>query len=837
MRMKVNRRGFLQLLAPPLLLPGAVLQASAQTAVDALFLLVDGIGPSMPPGQLSAFVEPFLEGEIPVALVLQAPLVSDPGLPVEAELRRLLLSAPDLVEPVFSLPGLADLPPYLQRRAASNSLKWLSGVVDDATYPLPLTISTDAATPANFDALRCLGFRSVLNLGSASPVSSTGCAGLAVCLYGATTIGMSDTSDPTDQIHAAIDRPGWAQIAFSFAGIGQKAAADLRLQGQRAVDAIAGEIGQGRRFLALPRDHALWFGTDQSRFVALRIDTAADPSAPMSDLAARMRALGIPFIDTVPQGSALGDPWPDGACLDLRVAGPAVALPANTPRCAAVRSPTQPLPSGMDAAIDLVVTPGTDAAFDERGLLIRGETPMVEAADMFLDRNRMRDAILSIRPEDLASPEAVDATVHSLRRLQSDPSTILVDLPTFLQRTVTPDRIFDLLRQSRQDAVDPPDPELLSADDWMADARQAWTFFERFSNASTGLCVDTADVQGSDEWLHQELTMWDLGSLIAGVMAAHELGLIPDQDFIARAEQLVQALPVAKIAGRFLPSEVISAETGKPLSDDFNACDTGRLLSVVRELDAHPLTAGLAEEKTSRWDLESVIVGKRVHSVHRGVLVDRFRSHCAHYTARAFRARGFDVASPYEVTELGSQTDRDMSLLLSVGDLGALGAEPLLFEALEMGMAEPSSLLASVLFSAQRRHFETTGRLTCVSEAPLNRAPWFTYQGLNVTAAGDRWMVTAASDDARFDTPEFRKETALVNTKAAYLWAAHRPGPYSTLLTRHVRNRARLDGMGFSPGVFVATGETMPGYVDINTNGVVLQAIAFILRGRKRRLG
>lgn len=842
MRMTVNRRGFLQLFAPPLLLPGAALQAMAQTADDALFLLFDGIGPAMLPDQLTALVEPFLDGEIPIALVLQAPLISDPELPVAATLRRLLLSAPDRVEPVLSLPGIADLPPYFQRRVASDSLQWLSRVVADATYPLPLTITTDAPTPTNFDALRCIGFRAVLNLTPSTPVSSTGCASLEVCLSGATTIAMSGASDPTDQINTALERSGWAQIVFSLAGIGQVPVADLRLRAQRAVDAVAREIDRGRRFIALPRDQALWFGKDQSRYVAIRLDGASDPNPEVSDLAAQMRMLGIPFSTTVRPESPTVDQWADGACLDLRVASPVTINAADrlltaSLRCAAPSSPTASLPPEVEAAVDLLVVPKAHAAFDERGLLIRGETPMASAANLLQDSSRMRDAVLSIRPEDVNSPEALGQTLDTLRRLQADPSTKLVDLPTFLQVTVAPDVVFDLLRQSRHDAVEPADPEPLSADDWMADARQAWTFFERFSNDSTGLCVDTADVQGDDQWLHQELTMWDFGSLIAGVMAAQELGLISDSDFIARAEQLVRALPVARIAGRLLPSEVISSETGQPLSDDFNACDTGRLLSVLRELDAHPLTAGLAEDKINLWDLESVISGKHVHSVVQGALVDRFRSHCAHYTARSFRGRGFDVASPYEVTGLASRTDREMLLLQSVGDLGALGAEPLLFEALEMGMTEPSTLLASVLFSAQRHHFETTGTLACVSEAPLNREPWFTYQGLNVTAAEGRWMVNAASEDGRFETPEFRKETALVNTKAAYLWAAHRPGPYSTLLTRHVRTRSRLAGLGFSPGVFVASGESMPGYTDINTNGVVLEAIAFIMRGRKRRLG
>jgi hypothetical protein len=843
MRMKVNRRGFLHLMVPPVLLPGTAFMASAQAANDALFLLVDGIGPATPADRLSAFVDPFLEGEIPFGLILSAPAQSDPHLPaaVAATLRRILTLNPETVEPVLSFPGLADLPPYFQRRAASESLQWLSRVISDATHPLPLTIATDAPSLTSFDALRCLGIRSVLNLGPPPPVSSAGCASLAVCLRGATEIAIDGASNPAERISAALDRPGWAQIVFSLDGIGQESIADVRLRGQRAVDALSLELGRGRRFLALPRDHALWFGEDQSRYVAVLLDGAFDASAAArSNLAARIKALGIPFSETVPADQGAGDLGPEGACLSLAPAsrvqtrGIDVTFPAGQ-HCVTATGPTDSLSPELVASIDLLIVPEAGAEFDGRGLLSRGETPIAKAAILLRDSHRMRDAVLTIGSDDYVKPAALKATLDTLRRLRDDPGTELVDLGGLLQATVTSDKVFELLRGSHRHAVEPPDPEPLSAEDWMADARQAWTFFERFSNASSGLCVDTADVQGDERWLHRELTMWDLGSLIAGVMAAHELGLIPDSSFVARAEQLVRALPVADVGGRLLPSEVISSETGRSLSNDFNACDTGRLLSVLRELDTYPLTLGIAEEKTRRWDLESIVVGRHVHSVVQGKLRDRFRSHCAHYTARAFRDRGFDVASPYEVLGVGSQTDREMLLLQSVGDLGALGAEPLLFEALEMGMSEPSGLLASVLFSAQRDDFERNGTLACVSEAPLNREPWFTYQGLNISAAKEVWMVNAVTQNDRFDTPEFRKRTALVNTKAAYLWAAHRTGGYSTLLTRHVRMRARLDGMGFSPGVFVATGESMPGYADINTNGVILEAIAFIMRGRKPR--
>lgn len=842
MPMKVDRRVFLHLLASPLLIPGLALRARAEAADAALFLLVDGIGPTTPPDQLSAVLNPLLEGEIPFGLVLSAPGASGSALSdaVADYLRRILVAAPDRVEPVLSLPGLAGLTPYFQRRAASDSIEWLSTLVADATLPPPLTIATDPPDLRNFDALRSLGVRGVLNLGARPPVSSTGCASLAVCLDGATTIEMAAIADPAAPINAALDRRGWAQIVLSLTGLDQASVSDLRVRGQRTVDALSREMQRGRHFMALPRDHALWFGEDQSRYIAIRLAAVPEAgAAARSRLVAEIRALGIPFSDSVLPGTLAGGPWPDDACLDLSaapLAEHALALPPTASlRCATAGSPTAPLPPGVETALDLLLVPGADAAFDGRGLLIRAETPVAEAAILMEDRNRMRDAVLSIGPQDYATPAALSATLDTLRGLRADTATRLVDLPTLQQATVTADPVLDLLRASRRTAVEPPDPDPITAEDWMADARQAWTFFERFSNPDTGLCIDMADVQGDDQWLHRELTMWDLGSLIAAVLAAHELGLLPDADFIARADHLVRALPVTEIAGRLLPSEVISTDTGRSLSYDFNACDTGRLLSVLRDLDAHPLTRGLAEATTRRWDLGTVIVEGRIHSVVNGALVDRFRSHCAHYTARAFRDRGFAAASPYEVPDQGLQTDREMRLLQALDGMGALGAEPLLFEALEMGMSEPSSLLASVLFSAQRHEFETTGTLHCASEAALNREPWFSYQGLNLTPVGDRWIVNVPSNDARFNTPDFRKEIALVNTKAAYLWAAYRPGPYSTQLARHVRTRARLDGLGFAPGVFAATGETMPGYTDVNTNGVVLEAIAFILRGRKRR--
>jgi hypothetical protein len=177
-----------------------------------------------------------------------------------------------------------------------------------------------------------------------------------------------------------------------------------------------------------------------------------------------------------------------------------------------------------------------------------------------------------------------------------------------------------------------------------------------------------------------------------------------------------------------------------------------------------------------------------------------------------------------------------MRLLHQVGRIGPYGAEPLLLEAVEMGLSDPSAFLADVLFGAQHRAHRETGVLYCVSEAPLDRPPWFTYQGLDVTSTEARWAVSGPTTDPRNRTEAFARGMLLINSKAAYLWAAARPSAFSALLVDAVQECRNPGLPGFSPGIFAATGQPMGGYTDVNTNGVILQAIAFILRGHRPRV-
>ena len=189
-----------------------------------------------------------------------------------------------------------------------------------------------------------------------------------------------------------------------------------------------------------------------------------------------------------------------------------------------------------------------------------------------------------------------------------------------------------------------------------------------------------------------------------------------------------------------------------------------------------------------------------------------------------------EVQSSYPVINETSTGDDHMRLLHRAAFLGPYGAEPLLLAAVERGLTPEFRFLSDVLFDAQLTWFEDTGKLRSVSETPLNISPWFIYQGLRVDRTGtDAWVTGTKSGEAKYQTPEFMALAEVISTKSAYLWVAAYPHPYSNRLVALVREKARIEDHGFSSGIYASTLEAMEGYSDLNTNGIILTAIAKML--------
>ena len=443
------------------------------------------------------------------------------------------------------------------------------------------------------------------------------------------------------------------------------------------------------------------------------------------------------------------------------------------------------------------------------------------------------DAVVVIAPDAITFPPERRALESLLRRMKTSAEAEFILLEEFV-RKVTPSG--PLPARQRKTAAAAPELRAkrrrlgrTEREELLEDAQVAWRYFDNFTDARTGLCPATVDSAPGGRH-HEAVTMWDVGSHINGLVAAEQIGLISRKHFETAIRKILPNIAGRTSQGRHLPQGWIRTDRRKWGNKNFDGSDAGRLLAALDNLRRNSDFGEQLAELVASWDLKDVIIDGQVHSVTDGEMQTSYVSHSAHYSALAFRRWGVPARSPYEVLANLSASDGQMALLEAAARIGPFGAEPLLLEAMELGMSTESAYLADVLFAAQLEDFRETGRLICVSEGPIDRSPWFLYQGLQLDAQDRTWAFDTVGREPEYRTPEFREANLVVSSKAAYLWLAYQPHEYSDKLVRFVRKVAKTKN-GFASSIFSKTGRPTEAYSDLNTNGVILQAIASRLAG------
>jgi len=446
------------------------------------------------------------------------------------------------------------------------------------------------------------------------------------------------------------------------------------------------------------------------------------------------------------------------------------------------------------------------------------------------------DLILAVSPDLTVTPAQRNALRTELRGLRADYVTKIVSVADVVRPIVPTSDLISLYRHT--EAYQPriiPDRRPISEAEREAlyeDAVSAWSYFYRFTNPNNGLCPATVFYASGQKFALNSATMWDIGSHLNALMAAVDIGLIEERPYRANIAKILKNIAGKKVNGIRLPSEWIKTNRNSSGNTNFDISDAGRLLAALSNLKKHRIKIDGIDELVASWSFDQIIVDRKAHSLIDGKLRDDFVSHSAHYVAMSFRRWGFDVKSPYEVFDTIPTCDDKMALLKAASEIGALGAEPLLMEALDYGLSPQSSYLSDVLYGAQMREFDTTGELVCVSEGPIDRSPWFTYQGLQFDAPDRTWLVDTVRDDPKYSEAEFQKEHRVTSSKSAFLWAATKPQAFSQALVDYVRKHGRTP-VGFASSIYARGDLPTKNYTDINTNGVILQAIAHMLRDRE----
>ncbi|MBP9183687.1 MAG: DUF3131 domain-containing protein [Fuscovulum sp.] len=857
----MRRRSFLTLLAAGPLAAGTVrAQEIVPPPPTQVLVTISGIGAATDAGALGSVLSTLVVRGVPVNLVVDTTATTT-GLGAQSEIAQLIRhysqSFPGLVEIVAWAADLGSLPPYRAARLARETRRSLFATLfpGQPTHVLPRPVQCIACkAPLDSNAASATlsaGFRCVLELPVAGPdfrsrqnVTMTARLdrfGLLSLLGGertpiARSAAVLAKPWPEPQRHLILDA---AEISGTPADQLATATQDIaRLLSDATLDLSMLPI--------LASDVQMRSETAFRRRVALHVLAAPDDEATgvAAALARVLAAQRIPFSQgPVPAGGgadlvsdlsywvpldtpAEGDIGPDTAFASfpsdrIALAGPGAARPGDTRFGIVVRAVRDAGDAGLTR----------DAEFAVPILAVAGAEGGIDGAEG-LHLWTQGDGVVLVIAAAFRDDAARNALVVALRKALVQPDIQLVTLPRFGAEAVPKEPLLPMLLLGRGKVFEPASaPEPPDADEQaalMQDAQSAWGYFAANTNASTGLCPATAFTATGPGADFVAVSMWEIGSHLNALIAAVDLGLISDEEFTQSVGRIIGAVDRASRKRLVLPPETIDSGTGKGTTR-FNSFDTARLLIALHRVAAHRLAPKGIPDLVASWDFAAVLRGRRLHSRREGKLIDDYSSNYALYAASGMRLWGYDVVSPMdEVAGLGS-ADAQERLLALTSSFGVLGAEPTFLHLLEMDSLPAVEFLADCLDGIQRRFAARAGLPAAPSESPLDRSPWFTYQGFDLRRPTDPWRVefAAFATDATWqDKLDGLKATS---TKAAYLWLALRPNAQSRALVRSMRSLARHD-LGFDSAVYYLSQKSTLGYSDLNTNAVVLQSVARLLR-------
>lgn len=859
-------------------------------------LLCEGINPDTQPSTLFSLLDPIMSYDIPVSCIIDLTNDSgkmiEPGSDLARFLRRLADDYPGLVELIPRAGDLVGETPYFLMRRSGDAQSLLARALfeDDETpigFSARLAIATDhpAKPVPGLEGVRAAGFQSVLLLPQKKdlPVKFWEVGkGVLQMSGGVLLTSLTKQGEAARGIDRAIEGGYPAIASLSLSELAGHNVQNVFSFGTAIADALLKEIYAGRIRAILPSEFRLHNVRDRSRHLALRIDVTPgiddDMARSLKSFLTELTQAGVPFslagfstLDTAHKTLAK---WGISKDDEIEICATSRQAPGGTagavaplaidfskngdseesvaiPSCMVVPAgETMDTAKIAEAGVTLItaVSGGLSrTGLDHNGVLnlpaalsFDASLParnIEEAGEDLVKRiGYQRDGLIVVTPGAIKTAESRHAIVEILRRQVMQGGEIYA-LKDFRRHVMVEDKKFEQLLSSQAiNAVEGQTTKALDAAqkaEFLKDAELAWGFFDKYTDPDTQLIPSTVRISGGARVQYRKCTMWDLGSLIFAVISAHKLGLIDDSEFTKRIDGLLPNLLSSRTRGLRLPATIISYGKSVQAKSGYDVSDIGRLLIALKTLSAYGKLDKQISDLVAQWDLSGAVVNGRLRSIKNGIIIDGFNTNYTQYTARGFSLWQVEALSPYGRVGGAMDMDAKVRLMNKVAKIGSIGTEPHLLEEIELGYSAASRTLADVLYAAQLNEFNRTGKFVCVSEGPLDHKPWFTYQGYKVDGDENPWTIKTLFDSERYRTPGFLRAVAMTNTKGAYLWAAVRPHDYTAKLLAYVREKARIPDLGFSPGVFTATGMNMAGYTDVNTNGIILEAITYALHGQK----
>lgn len=855
----MKRRTFLELLMAGCVAGRPALSQEIEPPQPQRMLVtIAGIGAGTDVVALGSVLAALVVGGVPVNLVVESGTVEGNGIgqangavTAASGIGQLVLryarSFPGLVEIAAWCPDLGAAAPFQAARKAQAGRRALS----DALFPAAgggtspgalMTVACHAPLLSSAaSATLAAGFRTALALPPPPPdmrlapgtevEARLDRQGL-LSILGGEVVRLEDAAAHVARPHSGMVR----HLVLSAGDLSGSPAERLSAGAQALVRTLQDGALELRLLAVLASDVQMRSEVAFRRRVALHLQVPRAGAAGSEAAASLMREL-----------AAAGIPFSHGPAVPDTPTGPALWVPLDLAR-GAPTDPDLPYTAFADTRLDPLAPALLETQDHRFGIAVRSVTDAgragLTAAGVYhvptlgtLDSARpvalapevRGDGVVLVDAAAFATPARRAALLLAIRRDLMQPSVRLVSLPEFCAETLPKDPLLPTLLLTRATAHRKARPPAVSGADaqeaLLEDARAAWAYFEASTNRTTGLCPATTVMGKRPVASHLAVTMWEAGSHLNALIAAVDLGLIPDDAFKDLSARLLRSVERASRKRLVLPPETIDSQSGRGTTR-FNSFDTARLMIALHRLQQHRLAPKGLADLVASWDFAQVILNRRLHSYRERRMIDDFASNYADYAAAGMRLWGFDVASPMDAVAGMATVDDEAALLATTVSFGLLGAEPSLLHLVEMPSAPVPAFLADCLDALWTRMAQETGTPAAYSESPLDQAPWFTYQGLDLRNLADPWNLSGSAT-----APEVTSGSAALratSTKAAYLWHAVRPNAQSARLLATARAKAR-GAFGFDSAIYVETGASTKGYSDLNTNAMILQAVAHML--------
>ena len=365
-----------------------------------------------------------------------------------------------------------------------------------------------------------------------------------------------------------------------------------------------------------------------------------------------------------------------------------------------------------------------------------------------------------------------------------------------------------------------------------ASARTAWRYVSRTTSNATGLA------KALDTW--EYVTIWDIGSNLASIHAAHALQIIDDSDYRARMDKALGTIERMPLYQETAFNRQYNARTAKMVDRNqkvsatgfgWSAIDMGRFLVVLRIIEQNDAAAAPAVRRiVARLKLPRLVKDGYLNGANHDVKYDN------HFEYQEGRI-GYEQYGAEGLSLWGARADNALSFQANGRPVSVLGysvladarrddmltSEPFIMAGLELGWTNPTweEQSRNMLAAQQERHRQT-GRITMVSEDAIPVAPAHFYYYL-LHRNGREFIVTGPGGETSKSYPRW------ISAKAAFGWHALFPSDYTWSAVKAVQ-RAGSTGRGWAAGVYEISKRPTPMF-NLNTAAVVLESVLYARRG------